>query len=139
MKMKNNIEIKGLNKAIKKLHKITDQKAKKKMLRKTVNAAAGELAKTVRKNYPKREGVTKRMITHKVTASKDGYYGWVGADVKKLQADEKRPNNIDYLIEYGTSTSTGKYPITKAARQHKNKFIAAAKKKMQSEIEKHTK
>jgi hypothetical protein len=100
------IKTKGFDKLLKKLAGI-DKKVARPALRKAVRAGTSVIGKAVKAEVPVDEGVLKRATATKVSGRGLSLTGRAGADVAKLEADERRPSNVDQLVEGGHITPDG--------------------------------
>lgn len=104
-------KIQGADKLLRKLVRLQHPT---RPLRAATRAGVAVLGKAVRREVPRRSGLTKKAETTKVSVK--GLRAWAaaGADVGKLKtqaSDSKgrRPSNIDWLIEYGHVAPDGTF------------------------------
>lgn len=101
-------QVKGLEKLLKKLDRLEKQGATRAM-RKATRAGTTVLGRAVKASTPVDEGNLKRAQATKVSGRGLSMSGRAGADVGKLEADERRPTNIDWLVEYGHVAPDGTF------------------------------
>ena len=101
-----NLEIKGAKELQKKLAELSKQGAKR-AARKAVNAGTTVLLKAIRANTPVDTGDLKQALTKKITKSRGGYNGIVGADKNFVGANGELPSHYDHLVEGGHKTEDG--------------------------------
>lgn len=102
------IAVKGMSNLLKKLNRL-ERSGAKTALRKATRAGTAVLRAAVRAETPVDEGVLRRAVTSKVGGRGLSLYGVAGADVAKLEADESRPGNIDWLVEFGHVAPDGTF------------------------------
>lgn len=134
------IKTKGFDKLMKKLRGM-DRKVARPALRKAIRAGTNVIGKAVKASVPVDEGVLKKATATKVSGRGLSLSGRVGADVAKLEADERRPSNVDALVEYGHVTPEGKFVppsghIRRAADSSLPRAEAIVEQKLAQEIEK---
>lgn len=75
--------------------------------RKAIRAGTTVMTRYIKAATPVDEGVLQKATTNKVTGKGMNVVGIIGADQSKLDADERRPSNIDWLVEYGHVAANG--------------------------------
>src|SRR5690606_8106938 len=133
------VKTKGFDKLLRKLNALSKTGARRAQ-RKAVRAGTAVLLKAVKAATPKDEGVLRRAQASKVTGRGLSIAGIVGADVAKLEADERRPSNIDWLVEEGHVAPDGTFVppsgyMSKASAEAMPRAEAAYRAKLAEEIE----
>jgi HK97 gp10 family phage protein len=133
------VKMRGFDKLLKKLNRLAKSDARAAQ-RKATRAGTSVLLKAVRAETPKDDGALRRAQTSKVVAKGTGASGIVGADVAKLESDERRPSNVDWLVEYGHVAPDGTFVppsghMRRAADQAMPQAEAAYVARLKSEIE----
>lgn len=134
------IKTKGFDKLLKKLAGM-DRKVARPALRKAIRAGTTVIGKAVKAAVPVDEGVLKKATATKVSGRGLAMSGRAGADVAKLEADERRPSNIDWLVEEGHVTPDGVFVppsghMRRAADSSLPHAQAVVEQKLAQEIEK---
>lgn len=106
--MSNRITVKGAEHLMRALNRLTTKVARKHN-RAATRSAVGAMAKIIKPEVPKDEGVTRAATTYKVFGKGLNVGGVVGADIAKMQAGEERPYNVDWLVEMGHVAPDGTF------------------------------
>jgi hypothetical protein len=123
-------KIKGLKQLQAKLDRL-EKRHSKAAMRKGIRAGTAVMLKAVKAETPKDEGALRKMQASKVIGKGGVFGGIVGADVAKLESDERRPSNIDYLVEYGHVTPDGVFVPPSG---HMRRAAAAAMPKAEQKV-----
>lgn len=134
------VSMKGFDKLTKKLNHLHRYAARRAM-RKATRAGTTVLLKAVRAATPKDEGILRKAQSSKIHGRKSNIAGIVGADVAKLEADERRPSNIDWLVEEGHVAPDGTFVppagyMKRASAEAMPRAESAYRAKLAEEIEK---
>ncbi len=118
-----------------------DPKLAKRILKKSINAAARQVVKAARGNIDNDTGALKKSIVSKVIGRDFNYTAVVGADTAAVSEDGGKPANYDHLVEYGFQHEGGKVvPGRSFLRKGFEEAAPAAQKmleeKMRKEIDK---
>jgi hypothetical protein len=100
------IKVKGADRLLKKLKRL-EKKDAAAAQRKAAAAGGRAMAKVIRPEVPKDEGVTRKATTFKTVGRGRNAGAIAGADMAKLTEGEARPSNVDHLLEYGHVTPEG--------------------------------
>lgn len=102
------IKTKGFGELARKLEGLSKTGARRAN-RKAMRAGTRVLLKAVKAQTPVDTGALRRAQTSKLIGRGLNLGGIVGADADKLAADEKRPSNIDWLVEEGHISPDGTF------------------------------
>ncbi|MCE9553424.1 MAG: HK97 gp10 family phage protein [Planctomycetes bacterium] len=144
------LKMTGDKRLMKKLEHLASQKAAKRMLRTSVNAAATPIVKAIRSQEPVRTGLLKKAIKKKVVRGRNefGYTAIMGADANvqgEINGKPYKPANIDHLVEFGAQLANGTTIPAQAPLQKgfdagvgaaSNAFNAKLKQKLEAEAKK---
>ena len=102
------VKTKGFDQLLRKFVNLP-RKGARRANRAATRAGPAILLRAVKNAVPVDKGILKRQQTSKITGRGYRLTGFVGADVAQLEADEKRPTNIDWLVEQGHTTPGGTF------------------------------
>lgn len=74
---------------------------------KSVREGSKPILKAMKDYCPRDEGITARKMTREISTKRGNVRAVIGADVAKLKDDEKRPSNIDHLLNDGHTAPDG--------------------------------
>jgi hypothetical protein len=132
--------LRGHKDLVRKLRRLGDRRRLKRVVRKATAAAAQEVMKAVRREWPEDTGLSKRSVTKKVVSGRAGYSGIIGVD--KAAADATHvPSNIDHLAEFGFQHTNGttvpaRAPLRRGSEASRAAALAKFADKAAAEIEK---
>lgn len=134
------VKVKGFDRLLNKLQGL-ERAGARRAQRKAIRAGTKVLLKAVKAATPVDEGVLRRMQTSKVYGKGLNLAGIVGADADKLATDEKRPSNIDWLVEEGHIAPDGTFVppsgyMRKASAEAMPQAEAVYRQTLAAEIEK---
>lgn len=107
------IILKGEKALLKKLKRLSNRRAIKKVVRQATNAAGQEVVKGVRRIWnaeAKDTGLSARSVTKKIISTKAGFEAIIGIDKEAVGVARGKthvPSNIDHLIEFGYQHANG--------------------------------